>query len=206
MTKLFIFLFCGLLSVTGCTEKENPDEDNTKASGTTGELTWTLSTDGTLTISGKGAMPDYTVTYPDDYCRLCVVTVHNPWNYAIISVVIKGGVTSIGNNAFSRHRELESVSIPNSVTSIGNNAFYLCGRLKSVTIPYSVISIEDAAFYGCSGLIEIFNNGIVPQTIHSNVFAEVDKSTCTLCVPEISIKAYRKADVWKDFVNIKAIE
>ena len=36
------------------------------SSGTTGACTWTLDDDGTLTISGNGAMVDYDATYSND--------------------------------------------------------------------------------------------------------------------------------------------
>ena len=77
----------------------------------------------------------------------------------LISYLLKGenfiipdSVTSIGDNAFSGCKFLQSVTIPDSVTSIGDWAFYGCSSLQSVTIPDSVTSIGDRAFYGCSSL------------------------------------------------------
>ena len=67
-------------------------------------------------------------------------------------VVVPGGVTSIGNNAFYNCTSLTSVTIPDSVTSIGTRAFYDCSSLTSVVIPESVMSIGGEAFRGCSGL------------------------------------------------------
>ena len=75
----------------------------------------------------------------------------SPWlsqRDEIKKVVIKDGVTSIGNNAFSYCSGLTSVTIPNSVTSIGDQAFDSCSGLTSLTIPNSVTSIGDYAFYG----------------------------------------------------------
>ena len=80
------------------------------------EITWTLSDDGILTISGKD-MPDY--SYPT----------YAPWysqRDKIQKVVIKDGVTSIGYDAFYGCSGLTSVTIPNSVTSIGGCAFSGC--------------------------------------------------------------------------------
>ena len=98
------------------------------------KVTWTLSGDGTLTISGTGDMEGA------------------PWlsqRDEIKKVVIKDGVTSIGNNAFRYCSGLTSLTIPNSVTSIGEYAFYRCSGLTSLTIPNSVTSIGGGAFYGC---------------------------------------------------------
>ena len=134
-----ILLIC-LLFVTGCKKEE---KEPLIASGTTGDLTWVLSSDGTLTISGKGEMPDY---------------ITSPWagyKESITAVEIKNGVTSIGDRAFMNCVSLKSVTIPNSVKSIVNRAFLYCVNLKSVTIPNSVTSIGDYTFSYCSGLTSV---------------------------------------------------
>ena len=61
-------------------------------------------------------------------------------------------VTSIGENAFHRCSDLESVVIPQSVKSIGTFAFSRCSRLGTVVIPKSVTSIGSAAFSGCASI------------------------------------------------------
>jgi len=127
--------------------------DNLIASGTTGDLSWMLCPDGTLTIIGQGIMPDY--NYNDQ-----------PWNSYLSSitfVVIKDGVINIGSGAFYGCTNLTSVTIPNSVTSIGNYAFYDCSGLTSVTIPNSVTSIGNYAFYDCSGLTSV----TIPNSVTS---------------------------------------
>ena len=106
-------------------------------------LTWTLDDEGTLTISGTGAMTDYA----DEE--------HAPWyniKESIYNVVIEDGVTSIGSNAFSGCSGLTSVTIPDSVTSIGDEAFACCSGITGITIPDSVTSIGESAFEDCSGL------------------------------------------------------
>ena len=114
------------------------------------EITWKLSDDGTLTISGTD-MPDY-IYYSNSG------NYSTPWNSRrdeIKKVVIDNGVTNIGENAFCLCPNLASITIPNSVTSIGNAAFYQCSNLTSVTIPNSVTSIGNQAFYSCSNLTSI---------------------------------------------------
>ena len=109
-------------------------------------LTWTLYADGTLNISGTGAMKDY--DYYDNPSP-----VYNNWN--VKKVVIEDGVTSIGNVAFFCCGSLTSITIPDSVTSIGAYAFYGCRSLTSITIPDSVTSIEEAMFFDCKSLTSI---------------------------------------------------
>ena len=100
-------------------------------------LTWKLYEDGTLNISGTGAMKDYNA---DD----------NPSpaynNSKVKKIVIEKGVTSVGDYAFRSCNNLTSIMISNSVTSIGNSAFFYCTSLTSVTIPDNVTSIENYAF------------------------------------------------------------
>ena len=108
---------------------------NTATSGECGaDVTWTLE-DGVLTLSGVGK------TYVDD----------NSFKNRndIKKVIIKSGITSIGNKLFYYCQNLESVSIPNTVTVIGEYAFYYNRSLQSITIPNSVTSIGQRAFYNC---------------------------------------------------------
>ena len=112
-----------------------------ESSGTTGDCTWTLTDDGTLTISGEGEMQDYSWW--------------NPWGEAVNKVIISDGVTHISMRAFMDCTELTSITIPDSVTSIGGLAFSGCTRLTSIHIPGSVISIGGAVFSGCTGLTSI---------------------------------------------------
>ena len=89
-----------------------------------------------------------------------------PWyndREKIKRVVIKDGVTSIGDWAFRECSNLTSVTIPNSVTSIRRAAFGGCSGLTSVIIPESVTSIGESAFLGCSSLTSI----TIPNSVTS---------------------------------------
>ena len=126
-------------------------KDNIYDSGSCGEnVTWTLTADGTLTISGTGAMTDY--TYDS----------RSPWYSCrtyIKRVVMQQGVTSIGDHAFWDCSGLTSVTIPDGVTSIGGDAFSGCSALTSVTIPGSVTNVGQYAFDNCSSLTDIYYGG-----------------------------------------------
>ena len=136
-----------------------PQEQRVGASsGTTGGCTWTLDNNGNLTISGNGAMGDYSSRYSGG---TYITTA--PWGANIKTVVIEGGVTSIGGCAFFGCTGLTSVTIPDSVTSIGWHAFWDCTGLTSVTIPDSVTSIGEYAFYGCKLLTSV----TIPDSVTS---------------------------------------
>ena len=126
-------------------------------SGTCGakgsNLTWTLDSEGVLTISGSGDMHGYGSS-------------DAPWygsRSRVKSAVIAEGVTSIGESAFENCRSLTSVTIPNSVTSIGWSAFFYCKSLTSVTIPDSVTSVGAYAFLGCTSLTSV----TIPNSVTS---------------------------------------
>lgn len=115
------------------------------ASGICGDnLTWTLDSDGLLTISGTGAMEDYGREYP--------------WyseRESITSVTIESGVTGIEDYAFNKCSSMISIEIPDTVTSIGDYAFNECSSLTSINISDSVTNVGECAFKGCSSLTEI---------------------------------------------------
>ena len=141
LRRVLSFLLCCAM-VFSCV----PAEASAETGGFCGEnMTWTLTDDGVLTISGSGQMKDY--GYNDA-----------PWHRthaAITGVVIQEGVTSIGNCAFYECREVSSISIPEGVTSIGHNAFSGCSSLSSISLPAGVTSIESDTFFGCSSLSSI---------------------------------------------------
>ncbi len=113
--------------------------------GNSSGLQWKLTKSGTLTISGKGDMPDFNFGNPSISNR--------PWNDNIGSVqkiIIEDGVTSIGNNAF-RKCDAYSVSIPKSVKKIGDDAFRECRKISYVYLE-GVVTIGERAFQSCDNI------------------------------------------------------
>ena len=142
------------------------------------DITWTLSEDGILTISGTGKMDDYNGSYNEEddeyFCntpwfnqrdKIKNIVIENGvtsiGNYAfyscsnLTSVTISNSITNIGHSAFEYCSSLAHVTIPTSVLSIGNNTFGFCTSLSSINIPNSVTSLADFAFYGCSNLTSV---------------------------------------------------
>ena len=115
------------------------------ASGTCGrKLTWTLTEDGTLTISGTGAMEDY--FYWD------TASPWSAWAEQIKTLVVESGVTGIGESAFEDCTSLTTVTLSDTVSSLAPRAFSNCISLTEITIPKGVTAISDSAFYNCTGL------------------------------------------------------
>ncbi len=126
------------------------------------DLTWKMNNNGTLTISGTGAMFDYGFhEYRAQWSR------HVD---SIKNVVIEAGVTSIGKDAFVYCDNITSVTIPASVTSIGEGAFRLCNKLSTVNYggtanKWNAISIGNdnenltGANINYAGITWMYNNG-----------------------------------------------
>lgn len=118
-----------------------------------GRYSWSLSDDGKLTIPGLDR-PDYL-----DAC---------PW--------------------LAQRGKIKEVVIKDGVTSIGDYAFDGCSRLRSITctarIPPNCNCTPLGLFYPFWGLEE----------------------SIPVYVPAESVEAYKKAEGWKKFHNIKAIK
>lgn len=142
--------------------QENPYIDSGICGDKGANLTWTLTEDGLLTISGTGNMQ---VFYGRSYV---------PWlsyDSSIKKVVIENGVTNIDQYAFYGCSNMTSVTIPNTVTDIRMRAFLGCTGLTSIEIPNSVESISKESFYGCSGLKSLVIPNSV-QTILDDAFSK----------------------------------
>ena len=142
------------------------------------DIRWTYNIcDSTLTMSGTGAMMNAAGVSSGPLGGML-----SAYRDAIKTVVIKEGITNIGQAAFSKCSKLTSVTIPNSVTSIGWASFYQCKSLKSITIPNSVVNLNyNNVFEQCYALTDlyfswtenvpeynstIFRSSSAPKTIH----------------------------------------
>lgn len=174
---------------------------------------WSLNKEtGVLTLYGQGEMAAYDTVGP-----LLERESTAPWmEYKewIKILVIKKGITSIGNNAFCGCTFLTGDLIlpeglkyvnqfaftnctglngklifPESIISIGQSAFNGCSNLKGdLILPDSITKIELAAFSKCSG----FNGKLkLPQyieVIESSVFDGCTNLTGKLNIPDSVVK------------------
>ena len=141
---------CGQIKEGSQIEIPAGEESVVIASGTCGDdLIWTFDSKGTLTISGTGDMYDYDNSDNKAPWRKTKIMT------ALKSVIIKNGVTKIGDNAFTGCMGLEKVTIPEGVTYIGVHAFSRCNGLENIRIPSSVENISNIAFDSCTSLKDI---------------------------------------------------
>ena len=147
---------------------------------------------------------------------------------SMTSIPINEGIETIGYEAFKGCTKLKTLTIPNSVTSIGGYLASSCTTLTAVTIGDWVRLIPSGAFSNLNNLETIilgskvseieagaFTRSISIETIQcknptpavwsklNETFASEIYSTCTLYVPAGTLEAYKTADGWKNFFNIK---
>lgn len=109
-----------------------------------GKITWTLDSEGTLTVSGEGWLYD------------AASSGRSPWmNMDVRRAVIKSGVTVLSPHIFYGCKALASVQLADTVTEISSDAFQNCVSLKEIDIPASVTRFDQRPFEGCTSLERI---------------------------------------------------
>ena len=141
-----------LLAIVMCAA--TAQAQTTPTSGTAGPLTWKYDTDTkTLTISGKGEMPNYDREHPA------------PWqehSQEMLMLVVEEEITGIGDFAFQGAGNLISASLPKTLTRIGNFAFGGCRNLALGTLPAALQEIGEGAFIWCENLsMVVFPDGMI---------------------------------------------
>ena len=104
---------------------------------------------GTLTITGTGAMTDWTSAEAV------------PWNAhraEITDVTVASGITTIGGYAF-KQCQMNSFVIPDTVTTLGKDCFAGCGKMTSFTIGSGVTNFSAEMMYGCTKMKDIAVSG-----------------------------------------------
>lgn len=181
-------------AVTAFAEGENNGavkiiaEGNCGAANNGTNLSWKLENNGVLTISGDGAMKDYSGSY----------TFTRPGWYQhkdeIKSVVFDGEITRIGVLAFDECTNIKNVrykdytgpadnALPESVKTIGQYAFSDTGVTGTLKLPENLTAIGYSAFSGCTKLTGSLTIPTGVKKIEKNTFYKCG-FTGTLTIPE----------------------
>lgn len=191
LLSLLIFLYAVPAMALAAEHTGEPEEpaivtEQTLADQATGKQTiiWKLDSQGLLTVSGSGEMPDYAFCEPekDDEPIFAPVNTENaaaetgieptaaeetgstepqhnvPWadyKTSIRKVHIEEGISGVGRDSFTQYTQITEVKIADSVKKIGENAFAGCTGLASVTVP-SETQIGQEAFGSCISDFVIF--------------------------------------------------
>ena len=122
--------------------------------GSCGEnLTWVLAEDGTLSVSGEGAMDSFST---NDVPWLALRT-------RITALEIGEGVTGIGNYAFYGCAGLSRVQLPETLGSIGTGSFDGCAALTEICLPEGLKTLGANAFQNCAALETVLLPAAVEQ-------------------------------------------
>ena len=151
-------------------------QESVASSGVTGDCTWHLEADGTLTITGDGYMDNYETPIDDEMNESTPKIA--PWlscdrtgyygNYSIKKLVIRNGVKNIGSYAFNRCYKISSITIPESVAEIGDYALPSGANLSiNISKDNPVFDNRD----NCNAIIETATNTII-YGYHSTVIPD----------------------------------
>ena len=158
------------------------------AEGTIGtNLTWTLSSDGILTISGEGKMA-------------------SAWNIAeyndkVTKVVVEEGVTALVSKAFNSLTQNFTIELPSSLETIDGD-FNSCTKLTAVTFAETgkLATIYAWSFSGCSALESVVLPDNVETRILNGAFNNCRKLTSVILGDQTT------AIFGKAFNNCEALE
>ncbi|MDD6728862.1 MAG: leucine-rich repeat protein [Eubacteriales bacterium] len=196
MKKIISLIMCTVILVTAVTAVfpafalvQETDIEKTQILSSNTYYSYSAETK-TLTISGSGAVPDFTNSSGASNSQ--------PWalwrsDGSVEHVVIEEGITSLGAyclyNVSKADISLPStlitlgsysmagtsgntdVALPSSVKTISANAFYYTTGLKSIYIPASVTTIGRSAFENCTALAKVkFASSNMQVTIERRAF------------------------------------
>lgn len=100
----------------------------------------------TLTISGSGAMANYSADNAAPWAGLSAF---------VDSVVVESGITSIGDYCFAGLSNVSNVSIPATVSAIGEKSFADCAKLASLRLPEHTKQVKGSSFENCADSLTI---------------------------------------------------
>ena len=107
-------------------------------------LSWTVTTDGSMTVSGEGPMKG-------GFGRVGWAGVA-PF---VRKLTLEEGVTTVGNRCFEKFTALKEISLPETVTELLYGAFQNCTALNEVELPNGVKTLAGLSFSGCTALQRI---------------------------------------------------
>ena len=133
-------------------------------SGKLDKIKWSY-TAGTLEISGRGEMPDFTEQDMAPWSKynkdVRIINIDKDITYigklafydfsSLISIELSNKVITIGDMAFAGCSSMENINMP-SVEKIGEYAFSRCFKLNNIVLPETLKEIGDNAFYRCESL------------------------------------------------------
>ena len=129
--------------------------DEPAKNGTWGDISWNLSDDGTLLITGRGEIKSWDSGMSVDAPSWTDYTMGEQ-ELKVTSIVFDEGITRVGANTFVLCSDVVSIDFPSTLEEIDEGAFAYCESLSSVVIPKSVKKIGANAFVEAHSLKTIY--------------------------------------------------
>ncbi|MBQ9130841.1 MAG: leucine-rich repeat protein, partial [Clostridia bacterium] len=139
-----------------------PYVEKVAASGTLSNgMEWILDGDtGVLTVTGKGAIPDYRQWNAP----------WEPYSDSILGIELSEGITQVGDRAFAWCKNATYLSLPSTLKVICEYGFNNCRSLTEIDLPDGLTTLEFCAFSECSGLQSVYISAKLTN-IGSSVFS-----------------------------------
>ncbi|MBR5423295.1 MAG: leucine-rich repeat domain-containing protein, partial [Clostridia bacterium] len=164
LSLLMVLLPCAALTAAAADTPEVLASGYCGGEGDGTNLTWKITDDGVLTVSGHGAMGDYAEIRENEMNGKFIAVTERPWDQSIYEIVTRDYdpevLASLSedqrytreyidiSSAVSRGYAtlISAVVVEENVTSVGAGAF--AGFwIRSVSLPSTLYSIGDKAFY-----------------------------------------------------------
>lgn len=142
----------------------------------------------------KAVIPESVTSLGDGVLGACT---------SLTSVKLPSHLTTLPEFTFGYCAALKDYEVGDKVTKLGKQAFTYCLGLESVTLPASLTEIGTDAFVKTPALRTVTVKAQVPPT--GAVFGDSTYTLGTLYVPAGCVKAYKEAEGWSKFANIKEI-
>lgn len=190
-TKIILLLIITLLTI--CIKNKTLAATTLANYTVSDTITATIGSDGALTVTGTGEMPDYKSGEAPWYTDVVTNS-----TYKVNKIEIQSGITKIGKLSFQEFADVTTVSYPDTLTEIGEGAFTECKKITNFTAPSSLKIIGKGAFSYCTSIADIsLNEGL--EEIERYAFQEVSVTTVT--IPSTLTRMYGEA-----FFDVKTLK
>ena len=144
-----LFLFCWLAAF--CLKPSNVYAESVSVEAQS--ISWEITEDGVLRISGEGMIPNNMHPWLDDYTN----------REKINSIIIEEGITRIGDYAIGDLPNVKNINLPSTLKEIGGQCFRYMDSLTSISFPENLEMIDYCCFQNCDALKEV----IIPVSVTS---------------------------------------
>jgi len=135
--------------------------------GSSETISWVLTLDGVLTISGTGIVNSVAADSPNGW---------REHRYQIKKIILEEGITEIESVAFE-NAAVEQIVFPSTVTKLWRGCFQNCDHLRVLEIPATITQLGMSCFSDCDMLEEIIfhdRKNAQPLVFDDNAFHSCD--------------------------------